>query len=132
MLGQARGQFLFSEGFKKQICRIADCECKVNTSTLRWRNSPRFSARRDCDSSCAPEEKERHFFATKKIYLKLLRHQISFRFLSLTKSARCLSQLCYLSILTLGGLQNCQKQNDIESCYCTFNSVTTGPAVKAS
>lgn len=33
MLGQARGQFLFSKGFKKQIYCITDCEYKVDSSS---------------------------------------------------------------------------------------------------
>lgn len=35
MLGQARGQFLFSKGFKKQIYCITDSEYKVDFSSIK-------------------------------------------------------------------------------------------------
>lgn len=59
MLGQARGQFLFSKGFKKQIYCITDGEYKVDSSSIKpsAENSFSFSHCDNGDCSCTHEFK---------------------------------------------------------------------------
>lgn len=61
MLGQARGQFLFSEGLKKQIHCITDGEHKMDSSSAEPLSGKFFQSSRDSgdgDCSCAHDLKE--------------------------------------------------------------------------